>query len=371
MNNEENSRQKSNPKSNQKQSDKNAVIESGAQSNVQLVAQSDTLPSDQPISQLTPQLALKLTPKLTPQLARHSTNINIVQITDCHLTADKSALFYGANPYQNLLRVLSDIHTKHISALRVKQTGIEANRETDGERGTEAEQAQRITAIIFTGDLVQDIEWQSYQNLLDAIHQFSWDIPFYAIAGNHDSPCYINKLRQIAPFKPNTQLEYLEHHWIITLLNSQDTNERGAGQVTATEWQTQKSAFLPLLNKQDNAKKLNILVVLHHHIQNFDSFIDKYPLKNKTELLGWFSQIPQIKHLVHGHVHTSRQGVVRVNRGKKKPHLIHWTACPASATQFSHIEDDITKLPPVKFGYNQIQLSSNGTCDIKTHWIKA
>ncbi len=240
----------------------------------------------------------------------------IAQITDCHLKADKQAEFYGCIPYQNLLRVLSDI----------------------------AKQQNYIDAVIFTGDLVQEETWQSYQNILDAIEAFDWHIPFYVIPGNHDEPELFNRFEQKGAFNLNPVIHFAS--WAIILFNSYAADRKGAGLVSATQL-ANKLKQIPLSAE-------HYLVALHHHIQAFNSFIDKYDLQASEAFLNWLKNENKVSAIIHGHVHTERQGLFA---GKA------WYACPASSVQFGH--GDAFEVTDTQASYQQIELSDNGKVNVR------
>lgn len=250
---------------------------------------------------------------------------NIVQITDCHLKADQQADFYGCQPYQNLISVLTDI----------------------------ANQQSEYDAIVLTGDLVQDEVWQSYQNFLHALHQFKWQLPIYLIPGNHDEPNLFERFSQDELFTQDKVIELDD--WLLVLFNSYHPTQKGAGHISNEQLVNIKQQ----IKLKPNADSAHWLVFLHHHLVPFNSFIDQYDLQDSTEFTHWLAQTPNIKAIVHGHVHTAASGYFN-----GKP----WHACAASSVQFGHSSQGfvITDNNP---SYNQISLASDGTVSVKAHLV--
>lgn len=242
-----------------------------------------------------------------------------IQISDCHLRQNKSDLFYQANPYKNLVKILTEINTNQ----------------------------NKYNGILFTGDIVQDIDWASYQNFLDAIALFNWNIPFYLIPGNHDLPQYIDKVKSLSPFVATKIIQ--DGDWNVFLFNSYLSDGGGAGLICSNQ-------INQITNRSNPIKGFN-LAVLHHHVQPFNSFIDNYPLKNADDFLTSLEQLGQVKGILHGHVHDFRQGQING---------INWFSSPASSVTFDHETDSA---PSLKFGYNQISLSPQGECIVAPRWL--
>ncbi|MCU4675326.1 metallophosphoesterase [Catenovulum sp. 2E275] len=256
--------------------------------------------------------------------------LKFAQITDCHIKANKTDEFYGCLPYQNLRTVLADI-----AAAQTEYNGI-----------------------IWTGDLVQDEVWQSYQNILDAIGEVNWQIPFYAILGNHDKPALFERFRQSPYFsaqhltqanlqnslqaEPPQNKSVIEfEHWALLLFNSYADDLNGGGRINEQQ--------LEQVLSQVNPKITHYLVVLHHHLVPFASFIDKYSLQQSDAFLTWFEQNAKVKAAIHGHVHTIASGTL-ANKA--------WFAGPASSVQFGHA--DKFEITDTRAAYQQISLLENG-----------
>lgn len=249
-------------------------------------------------------------------------SLKIAQITDCHLKADKQADFYGCQPYQNLIAVLTDINN----------------------------QQPEYQAIVLTGDLVQDEVWQSYQHFLDALHQFNWQLPIYLIPGNHDKPDLFEQFSQDKVFSKDKVIAL--DNWLLILFNSYHPSQKGAGYISTNQLAKVKQTIS--LNPQ--ASSAHWFVFLHHHLVPFNSFIDQYDLQDSTEFKLWLTDTTHIKAIAHGHVHSKACGVFN-----GKP----WYACPASSVQFAHSAQGfaITDNTP---GYQQITLSTDGSVRVKT-----
>ncbi|MER2493497.1 metallophosphoesterase [Catenovulum sediminis] len=245
----------------------------------------------------------------------------IIQITDCHLRVDKSETFYGANPYRQLQQILKEV----------------------------SQRQNEVSAVIFTGDLVQDECWPAYQNFVDLLSKHHWQIPLFLIAGNHDDLNHLNKVKTLAGFQQQSYFDIT--NWRVLLFCSHAENAGGSGSISEAQ-------LSKMLTELDNKSSQHLLVALHHHIVKYGSFIDKYPLKNSDGFMHWIKHNQQVKGIIHGHVHDNRQGDFY-----GKP----WFACPASSVQFCHTAE---KAPTVVAGYNELTLHPDGHIDAKNHWLR-
>ena len=244
--------------------------------------------------------------------------LRIAQITDCHLKSDKTGDFYGCQPYQNLSIILAEI----------------------------ADNQHNLDAVLLTGDLIQDEVWQSYQNFIDLLDSHKWNIPFYLIPGNHDVPELFERFACHPVFKACKSAESIvQKKWQILLFNSYAHNRNGAGHISKSQLDTKIS--------QISSDITNILVVLHHHLVPFNSFIDKYDLQDSDCFKDWLKQEDKIKAIVHGHVHSIASGYIFDKT---------WFACPASSVEFGH--GDEFEVKEIRPRYQIVELSDDGQVQV-------
>jgi 3',5'-cyclic-AMP phosphodiesterase len=248
----------------------------------------------------------------------------VAQFSDCHLFADKNALFHGANVYQNLVSVLSALASDN-----------------------------SINAIVFTGDLSQDHSEQSYQNFVDAVNETNIVKPIYSLAGNHDQVELLNKYLVNKPF--NSQNIIVTEHWQLLLLHSK--SDTPAGLIEQPQ--------LALIEQAIDLNKKQLLFT-HHQPVNVGYFIDKHGLKNQVEFWQMVAKYPSIKALACGHVHRALNFTHKLNK-----HTVQIITCPASSIQFDPQANTVKALEKTAgqgIGYRRICLSAQGSITTKVHF---
>ncbi|WP_016954860.1 metallophosphoesterase family protein [Catenovulum agarivorans] len=244
----------------------------------------------------------------------------LLQITDCHLKVDKGTLFHDINPYQRLAKCLDYAYQK------------------------QANSANNVGAILLTGDLVQDEVASSYQQLVELVNQYQWQVPICLVPGNHDVPELFTEAKQAIGAHNQPLLKIA--NWQIVLFDSYAADGKGAGKVD----EVQVDNIYQLL-KTHQADYL--LAVLHHHLTPYGGFIDKYPLQDSQYFYNWLdeqakSKQNKLKAIVHGHVHSTDCKYLAIT-----PVF----AGIASCLQFVHATE---ALNTKEFGLSQIQLFEDG-----------
>jgi Icc protein len=197
----------------------------------------------------------------------------VIQITDCHLLADRRALLNGINTFESLANVLRHVRRHHQDARR----------------------------LLLTGDLSQDGSADSYRLLQDLVGAL--DIPAAALPGNHDR---FSLMRSVFDPEVIACPHHLDlEHWQVLLLDSTVPGETG-GFLHAAE--------LDWLRRRLRLATQPALVALHHPAMPVGSpWMDRVGLKNSAELLSILTAAPHVKAVVFGHAHqvslTTRAGV--------------------------------------------------------------
>lgn len=188
--------------------------------------------------------------------------IRIVQITDCHLNGDAALDYRGANPHENLKKLLSEV------------------------------KAFEPDLLLATGDLSEDASPASYQALQGYFDQI--DAPVLALPGNHDDA---GMVAEAFPGSPLDQVVVSEHaEWQIIRLNS-CLEGSPEGRLTAPVLEQLNTI---LLDEPHRPK----LIALHHQPIPADSpWIDKYRLFEPEAFLKLMDQAPAVKVVTWGHVH--------------------------------------------------------------------
>jgi len=250
-----------------------------------------------------------------------SADICFAQISDCHLYADKKALHYGANVFNNLCLVLKKI-----------------------------EQTPAVQFIIFTGDLTQDHSELSYKNFVEAVELAKITQPIYFLAGNHDEPGLLAKYLNKAPFINNKSLEFA--NWQIQLLDSKSETPSG--------FISRKESERLLLNV--NHEKFQ-LFMMHHHAIDVGYFIDRHALTNQDEFKQLLAGIEQLKAVACGHIHNALELIIDTG-GNKVPLY----TCPATSIQFD-ISADTVANSGKSAGYRIYSLFNNGKVESQAVFI--
>lgn len=235
----------------------------------------------------------------------------IAQFSDCHLFADKKSEHFGANVWQNLTQVLTDI----------------AQRDT-------------IDCAVFTGDLTQDHSELSYQYFVEAVAQAKFTIPVYFLAGNHDDKKMIAKYLTTPTFQTNNIISH--DCWQVQLLDSK--SETPSGLIS------EKS--LDELAQRIDKNKYQLLM-MHHHPVDIGYYIDKHGLINKQYFWQAVKQLNDesmnIKAIACGHVHRASQ---------LSKHQVDIYTCPATSVQFGDTKEQMASIVP---SYRLLYLNGNGT----------
>lgn len=244
----------------------------------------------------------------------------LVQITDCHLFADKFGTHYGVNVYQNLIAILNNI-----------------------------KQLPHVDLIVFTGDLSQDHSEASYQLFVQAFKESSITVPVYYVAGNHDEPELLDRYLVYPPFCQNKVIE--TPHWQILLMASK--SETPAGVITQQQ--------LTHTAKSINTKKSQLLL-MHHHSVDVGYFIDQHGLLNKEDLHELIENYQSIIAIGCGHVHQAltlsftKSTKKLTNRLLKRAVPLY--TCPATSIQFD-VSSKVAKRNEQGAGFRVFTLKEN------------
>lgn len=225
--------------------------------------------------------------------------VSFAQISDCHLFADSQAFHHGANVYDNLVKVLTDIKQHH-----------------------------SIDFIVFTGDLTQDHSDGAYQLFTEAIKRYGPNRPVFYLAGNHDEGDKFNQFFTDEIFNHARTIEL--SHWQIQLVNSKSSTPAG---IFSIDEATRLIACMKPEKKQ--------CILMHHHPKHVGYFIDKHPLINGDFFNQFLTKHDNIQAVACGHVHNAMTLSLDVND-------IPLFTCPATSIQFDQTADSIVNcgLPP-------------------------
>ena len=190
--------------------------------------------------------------------------LKVIQITDLHLSADKSTLLHNINTYKSAQRVINIIASTY----------------------------KNLNALILTGDLVHDESHDGYEHLNELLQPIT--CPIFLIPGNHDCLAEIEWLGNKPNFYNDNFMVYSK--WVFFMFNTK-----------------KDEALEGIFNKQEifNFEQLlsiypekNFLVFTHHHLININSkWMDKMKIENTDEVKNLIKTHSNIKCLSCGHVH--------------------------------------------------------------------
>lgn len=244
--------------------------------------------------------------------------LRIVQISDCHVSADPDASYRGANPRESLTSVMRSVA------------------------------AWRPDLLLATGDLSEDGSPHSYDYLSRQLN--APGAPVLTLPGNHDVP---PRQRQVFPQCPAQ--EPLLHDipaWRLILLNSAVEGEV-SGRLTDTMLEGLSAAL-----DGSGAWKL---VLLHHQPVPVDSpWIDRYALEEPERLWSVLDGRNDVRAVAWGHVHHA----VRVARG-----AMALMAAPASSVNTLPAQRAFTP-DPAGPACRWLKLSTDGALESGVLWAR-
>ncbi len=262
------------------------------------------------------------TTALSITTTNHDQPIRVIQISDSHLFESCDTELLGMNT-ENSFQAVIDL-------IRAEQ---------NIKKSTDKKPLEKVVSLfIATGDIAQTPSERTYARFLDTMQTF--EQPCVWLQGNHDlSDSFLAQQNNAA----NMNIIKLGSKWLIIMLNSSADHEI-AGHFSGDElnWLAQQLAAYP---------DKHILIAMHHNPINIQSdWLDQIGLSNANAFWAIIDQAPQVKAVIHGHIHQNFEathGSVRV-----------WS-CPSTCIQFKPQSDTFTidNLPP---GYRWLDLHPNG-----------
>ena len=263
--------------------------------------------------------------------------LNVLQITDLHLSTPTSAL--ADEDIDNS----SDIFVCQHSFEKIIEQALNED--------------IRCDLIVVTGDLVNQVRPAIYDHIFEVLQ--ATNIPFACIAGNHD---VTDEIGSDLPFfqrelvaQPTDARLLSRHvieteHWQLLLLDS-SISGKVAGEVTATD--------IDWLCRQLQGCNKPALIALHHHVIPVESdWIDIHMAKNTEAFWQHMAPFDQLKVIISGHTH---QAQVRHRQG------VSVYSTPSTCYQFKPYRDDFAYDENARPGYRWLQLANNGEV---ASWVK-
>ena len=247
--------------------------------------------------------------------------MEIVQITDLHITRDIGNIKNNCKPYLTLSNTL-----KHIK-----------------------EHYPQVKDIVITGDLSNDYSQESYVVIKDLLKIYAFDI--FILPGNHDS---LDCIQAICDNQISTKSIDLRPFNILTY--NFDTHV--PGKINGHLKRTQIDELKNKLNS--NASIDKIIIFTHHPVAKINSkWIDKHICENSDELLElMLSHDNKEFKIFSGHVHQEFD---------YKKNNIEFFTTPSTCYQFKKQSEDFALEDNLSYGYRVIELHHN---NIKTKVIR-
>jgi Icc protein len=201
-----------------------------------------------------------------------SSFVKVLQLSDCHVSADPEADYRGQNADRNLAGLLLSMRT----------------RDPD--------------LVLLTGDVSEDASAASYARV--AVRLGTIGAPVLALPGNHDNPGVMKNHFPTGPWAgPRT---FQLGSWLMVALDS-----TAPGKISGCLGQQTLEQFDSSMRGSDAE---HILVALHHQPVPVNApWIDRYALEEPARFLNYIDRENRVRAVVWGHVHhafsTERNGV--------------------------------------------------------------
>ena len=158
--------------------------------------------------------------------------------------------------------------------------------------------------ILINGDLTNESDLESYRTIAKGLEEF--EIPKFAVMGNHDSHLNLHKLFP-SPDKTKVQsffsFDMAQNHFVLldSVSESDDYGNLVEGYIDHDQMKWFKNDL------EENSDKPTF-VFLHHPPLNVGvEWMDELGLKNKQEFWDTLSGNDQIKKIFFGHLHHYRE----------------------------------------------------------------
>jgi len=188
--------------------------------------------------------------------------LRIIQISDCHVSADPDALYRDQSADANLQKILK----------RVRQWNPDL--------------------ILLTGDVSEDGSQESYQRTSAMLA--TTGVPLFVLPGNHDDVQLMSRFFERGPWDGPLVTEI--DHWRLVLLDSTVPNLI-SGYFSASYLEQMRARLI-------NNGQLHTLVALHHQpVPVGAPWIDRYMLEKAERFFKVIDQSSDIRCITWGHVH--------------------------------------------------------------------
>jgi len=228
--------------------------------------------------------------------AGDSATLRIIQLSDCHVSADPDALYRGQSADANFQKVL------HLAG------------------------QWNPALVLLSGDVSEDGSRESYERISGLLARTG--VPVLALPGNHDDAEVMSRYFPLGAWDGPHVMEI--ENWQLVLLDSTEPG-RISGSFSATYLEQIRASL------HDNGGR-HTLVALHHQpVEVGAPWIDRYMLESQARFFEVIDQSPQVRCIIWGHVHhdfqVQRKGVTLLGApstvANSIPGAEHFTLDPA------------------------------------------
>lgn len=239
--------------------------------------------------------------------------MEMIQITDLHITKDIKYVKNDCMPYQTLTDTLKHIEQRH----------------------------SHVKDIVITGDLSNDYTMESYLIIKDLLKKYHFS--FYILPGNHDELEHIQSICDEQITTNSIDLSMFK-----TLVYNFDTHV--PGKVNGYLKKKQIDELDYNLNTHRGMDK--VIIFTHHPVMEIGSkWIDEHISQNSEELVQvMLSHTDREFRVFSGHVH---QEFAYRNSN------IEFFTTPSTCYQFKSLADTFTLEDKLSYGYRVITLHDN------------
>ena len=239
--------------------------------------------------------------------------MDIIQITDLHITRDVNKKKHDCEPYLRLSDILRRIKTNH----------------------------KDIEYLVITGDLSNDYSPESYIHIKELLKKYTFRISL--LPGNHDDYSLMKMIED-----DQISIETIDLSNFNVLAYNFDTHVPGkvSGKVKKAQ----------IENLKDNLDKLEttreIMLFTHHPLTPIGSkWIDKHMCENSELLIDTLISYKKLNFKIFsGHVH--QEFHLKINN-------IEFFTTPSTCYQFKPCSDEFTVDENLSCGYRVISLHGN------------
>jgi Icc protein len=194
--------------------------------------------------------------------AGESVTLRVIQLSDCHVSADPDALYRGQSADANFQKVLR-LAGQWNPAL-----------------------------LLLSGDVSEDGSRESYERISGLLARTG--VPVLALPGNHDVVEVMGRYFPLGPWDGPHVMEI--ENWQLVLLDSTEP-DCISGSFSATNLEQIRASL------NDNGRK-HTLVALHHQpVEVGAPWIDRYMLESPARFFEVIDQSSRVRCISWGHVH--------------------------------------------------------------------